>query len=368
MISMAQEYVSKNDDLEIEDIESERKDNEITPLNYDLSIYPTDFTLEVLYQKWQNKDITIPKFQRGFVWKIGQSSRLIESIMMGLPIPPIFLHIQDDGTSRVIDGRQRLESIFYFMSGHFKGTGQSSKQRIFRLEGINHDNHLYNKTYDEFDESDKRKFKNYVLRAIMIKQLNPKNNSTSIYHIFERLNTGGTTLQDQEVRNCVYEGELNDLLLNLNQYSGWRKILGKPKADSRQKDVGFILRYMALFHNYKNYKKPMKDFLSKFMDDNKDPTKDFLQEEEYRFKKTCDKLIEILGEKPFHPNRTMSPSMFDSIFCAFARNVDNCSSNIKQKFSILMNNLEFKKVISDATTDPDVVTRRLELAEDILFR
>src|SRR5689334_5165270 len=91
------------DDLEIENIDSEQKDAEITPLNYDLSIYPADFTLEVLYQKWQNKDIVIPQFQRAFVWNIVQSSRLIESIMMGLPIPPIFLYIQDDQTNLVID-------------------------------------------------------------------------------------------------------------------------------------------------------------------------------------------------------------------------------------------------------------------------
>lgn len=363
---MAQEIVNI-DDLEVEPIESEEKDSEITPLDYDLSIYPADFTLEVLYQKWKNKDIVVPQFQRGFVWNIVQSSRLIESIMMGLPIPPIFLYIQDDGTNLVIDGRQRLESIFFFLGGYFKGEDGTGKRRVFKLDGINPENRLFKKTYDEFDEADKRKFKNYVLRAILIKQLDPKNESTSIYHIFERLNTGGITLQDQEVRNCVYEGKLNTLLLHLNEYEGWRKILGKPKKDSRQKDVGYILRYMSLFHNHEQYKKPMKDFLSKFMNDKKNPSNTFLEQEKNRFTNTCDIILEKLGEKPFHPKRTMNPSMFDSIFVAFANHFEECPDNIQERFTTLVNDLEFKKAISDATTDADVVAKRLKLANSILF-
>ena len=364
---MTLESSHNSDDLEIEQIESEERDNEITPLNYDLSIYPADFTLEVLYQKWKNDDIKIPKFQRGFVWNIVQSSRLIESIMMGLPIPPIFLYVQDDNTNLVIDGRQRLETIFYFFEGFFKEEDDSGKRRVFKLVGINPDNPLFKKSFEDFDESEKRKFKNYVLRAIMIKQLDPKNDATSIYHIFERLNTGGISLQDQEVRNCVYEGSLNNLLLEINQYPGWRKIMGKIKLDTRQKDVAFILRYMSLFHNSENYKKPMKDFLSKFMNDNKNPSKEFLQHEEDRFKKTCDTLVSTLGEKPFHPKRNMSPSMFDSIFVAFAKHVDKLPDNIKERFQKLVSNEEFKKSISDATTDTDVVNNRLKLAESILF-
>lgn len=366
-MDMNQEILKNPDDLEIEQIESEERDSDITPLNYDLSIYPADFTLEVLYQKWKNKDIQIPKFQRGFVWNIVQSSRLIESIMMGLPIPPIFLYVQNDNTNLVIDGRQRLESIFYFFDGFFKEEDESEKRRVFKLVGINPENPLFKKTYADFDESEKRKFKNYVLRAILIKQLDPKNDSTSIYHIFERLNTGGVSLQDQEVRNCVYEGKLNNLLLELNLYPNWRKILGKTKPDTRQKDVAFILRYMALFHNRENYKKPMKDFLSHFMNDYRNPTSEFIKQEKYRFEKTCDALVLTLGEKPFHPKRNINPSMFDSIFVAFANHVDKLPNDLKQRFQTLMNNIIFKKSISDATTDTDVVNNRLKLAESILF-
>lgn len=364
---MTQEETLAEQDIQIEKIESEVKDDEITPLEYDITIYPADYTLEVLYQKWNNDEIVIPKFQRGFVWTIVQASRLIESFMMGLPIPPIFFYIQADQKYLVIDGRQRLESVFYFFDGFFGEADASGKRRVFRLEGINEKSRWYRKKFEDFDEADQRKLKNAVLRAILVKQLHPTEDDTSVYHIFERLNTGGTTLKDQEVRNCVYSGTLNDLILELNEYPGWRKILGKPKTDTRQKDVQLILRYMSLFHDSSTYQKPMKDFLSKFMSKHRNPPDSFIEEEESRFKKTCDLLIKHLGERPFNPKGPLNASVFDSIFIAFAKHLDSCPQDIRERVKRLRDRIEFQKLTGEATTDPEVVISRLEMAENALF-
>jgi len=236
------------------------------------------------------------------------------------------------------------------------------------LEGINEESKWYKKRFVDFDEPDKRRLKNTVLRTVLVKQTDPKQDHTSIYHIFERLNTGGTSLQDQEVRNCIYSGQLNTLLTKLNEYQNWRNILGKPKPDSRQKDVQLILRYLSLFHNKHEYKRPMKDFLSKFMDKNTNPSEEFLQSEEQRFKKTCDLIIENLGERPFNPKGALNPSVFDGIFIAFAKNIDSIPSDIKTKVEKLRENTDYKKFTSEATTDPPVVQNRLRLAEEALFR
>ena len=256
-----QEPLQEDNDLEVDSSEDEEAETEITPLHYELSIYPADFTLDGLYRKWKDEDIILPKFQRRFVWDIKRSSRLIESVMMGLPVPPIFFHLREDNKFEVIDGMQRLKSIFFFMDGIFSSTGNTGGKHIFSIKGINPESKLCGKTFENFDDIDRRKFRNYVLRATVIKQLNPSKDVTSIYHIFERLNTGGMTLRDQEVRNCVYDGKLNDLLIELNKYESWRKILGKDKEDKRQKDVGYVLRCLSLFHNHKQYKKPIRDFL-----------------------------------------------------------------------------------------------------------
>mgnify|MGYP001054902672 CR=1 FL=1 len=100
--------------------------------------------------------------------------------------------------------------------------------------------------------------------AFVIKQLNP-GDGTSIYHVFERLNTGGTQLVSQEIRNCIYHGPFNDLLCKLNSDASWRKLFGKASPDRRQRDVELILRFLALRFSHDEYQKPMKDFLSKFM-------------------------------------------------------------------------------------------------------
>lgn len=352
-------------DIEIENIKSEKDDADITPLRYGLSFYPADFTLEVLHQKWNNGDIIIPPFQRGFVWDIGRASRLVESVMMGLPVPPVFLFEQKDGTRMVIDGRQRLQSIFFFFSGKF--VYPSGENRTFKLDGVNPDGSLYMKSYEDFDETEKRRFKDYVLRSIIVNQNDPKGDSTSMYHIFERLNTGGMTLKGQEVRNCIYGGTLNALLLKLNEYSSWRQIIGKPEKDRRQKDVEYILRYMALFHGHLSYKKPMKDFISKFMSENRNPSELFLQAEEKRFHLTCDTISECLGHRPFHPRKGINVSIFDSVFVAFARHAGSYPNDIRDRYNKLVINPEFESTTRDATTDKKIVEKRLRLADSALF-
>lgn len=194
--------------------------DETTPLDYGVWHMPADYTLELLYYKIKNKEIEIPQFQRGYVWSATQASRLIESFIMGLPVPPVFLFAKPDNRMLVVDGTQRLMTIFYFFEESFeRRLGEPS--RTFRITGINHDSRLYGKQMSTLEETDALKLKNTVLRAIQIQQVRPEKDHSSIYHIFERLNTGGTSLKDQEVRNCVYHGKLNDLLVNLNDNESW---------------------------------------------------------------------------------------------------------------------------------------------------
>lgn len=365
---MSTESLIDIEELQVETDETEEQDNELTPLHYDISIYPSDFTLEVLHKKWQKKEIIMPKFQRDFVWNKKQASKLVESFMMGLPIPPIFLAIQPDQTFLVIDGRQRLQSVFYFFEGYFGQPDSTDKRKIFKLEGINKNSPLFRKSFSDFTDVDKRKLENQTLRAIIVRQLHPENDMTSIYHIFERLNTGGTPLNEQEVRNCVYFGKLNDLLIELNRYPPWRKILGKPKLDPRQKDVQIILRYMALLHNNRTYSRPMKDFLSTFMKSRQNPSDEFIDYERKRFMKICDIILAELGERPFNPKGLMNPSFFEAVSIAIAKNIDTPPINLKNKFHSLKENHDFKRSISEATMDTDAVKKRLEIAEQVLFK
>lgn len=356
------------DDIEIEEIESEDEDYESAPAEYDVATYPADFTLEVLNDKWKSGDIEVPKFQREFVWKQTQASKLIESFMVGLPVPAVFLYTQRKSQKYlVIDGQQRLKSIFYFFEGYFGGE-EEQKRGVFRLEGLSQKSRWYKKAFAEFDEPDQRKLKNSVLRAFIVQQLDPQDD-TSVYHIFERLNTGGTLLTNQEVRNCVYGGKFNDLLNDLNANPHWRAILGRAKEDSRQKDKELMLRFFTLQgENIKKYEKPLKDFLNKFMRRNRNPADAELKKMRASFEKTCAEVASALGKKPFHIKAGLNSAVFDSVMAAFSSHLRETPKGIEGRYKVLVSNPDYLKLVRSGTTDDETVRKRFELAEKTLFR
>ena len=338
-----------------------------TPLEYNIFAMPADFTLETLHQKWRNGDIQIPKFQRGYVWKPSQASKLIESLMMGLPVPPVFLATGDDERSIVIDGMQRLMTIFSYLDGKYPDDS-AYKGRKFQITGINEKSRLHGRTFLDLGDDDQRRLKNAVLRATIVMQNEPKDDDSGIYEIFERLNTGGTSLAPQEVRNCLYAGGLNDMLRNLNFDKDWRAILGKPCHDPRMKDIEMILRYLALFHAEGEYSVPMKNFLSRFMATHRNPDGVFTDTENDRFAGVCRTIRNTLGDKPFNNEHgQLRMPLFDSVFVSFARNPNRHPADIGERFKRLRDSDEFAKHAAKATTSVTAVRGRLRLAQEILF-
>jgi Protein of unknown function DUF262 len=359
------EQQSAPGDIEIESIESEAEDYDSGPAEYEISTYPADFTLEILHQKWKAGDIEVPRFQRQFVWKQPQASKLIESFLVGLPVPAVFLYTERKSQKYlVIDGQQRLKSVFYFFEGYF-GEEEEGKRGVFRLKGLNQESKWNSKTFSDFDEADQRKLKNCVLRAFVVQQLDP-NDDTSIYHIFERLNTGGTLLTNQEVRNCVFGGTFNDLIVEINRNPAWRSILGKPHPDSRQKDLELILRFFAL-RNVTQYEKPLKDFLSKFMRRNRHPSKEQIEKMKRVFQDTCQMVLSTLREKPFHIRRGLNSAVFDSVMVAFSSHLQGVPANIAERYSNLVKDADFAALTRSGTTDDETVRKRFALAEKFLF-
>ncbi len=353
-------------DLELEPITSEDEDYESAPPDYQISTYPADFTLEVLHLKWKAEEIRIPDFQRNFVWKQVQASKLIESFLVGLPVPSVFLYSERQTQYFfVIDGQQRLRSIFYFFEGYF-GEETQGQRRIFRLTGLSPESRFSGRAYEELLDEDKRRIKNSVLRAFVVQQLDP-NDDTSMYHIFERLNTGGTLLTNQEIRNCVYHGNFVESLARLNQTSEWRTILGKEIPDSRKKDIELLIRFFAMRDVTAYDKKPLKDFLSKFLKKNRNPSPEVLAHSEKVFNRTCQQILETLGPKPFHIRAGLNAAVFDAVMVAFSNHIGPLPSNIANRYRKLIKNNEFDKNTRQATTDTDTVRQRFSQAKTILF-
>lgn len=353
----------------LEEIESEELDLESTPATYEVITYPADFTLEGLVSKYRKGSMTVPGFQRNFVWNIKQASRLIESFLLGLPVPAIFLFTDEVNNEQlVIDGQQRLMSVVYFFDGYFGQADRGGRRKVFKLTGLNEQSPYHNKTYADLEESDQaafNKLNDSVLRAFVVKQITP-NGNTSVYHIFERLNTGGTQLVGQEIRNCVYHGEFNNLLCELNKYENWRKIFGNNSPHKRQKDVELILRFFAFFENGDDYERPIKDFMSNFMRENQHIDIEKQDRFSTLFKTTCDEVITHLGEKPFHIWSGLNVAVFDSVFTTLAKN--GFLDDIKIRFDNLKNDETFVKGVRGATADESIVELRMSLARQYLVK
>lgn len=373
-VTMAEDYLKILTDLDLEAIQSEAEDYASSPANYVVTTYPADFTLEILANKLKTGEIVIPEFQRQFVWNQVQASKLIESFLVGLPVPAIFLYVEYESQKKLlVDGQQRLKSITYFLDGYF-GEELGGKRSIFLLKGLNNKSKFFDKTFDDLDESDKTRFRDSVLRAFVIQQLSPKDD-TSIYHVFERLNTGGTFLNNQEVRNCVYFGTFNDTVKKeLNVLNSWRQIVGKPEPDKRMVDNELILRFLSLSSNFEIYEKPMKDYISTFLKRHREPSDEFLAATKKLFSETCISIIEILGTKPFHVKRGLNAAVLDCVMSAFAKNLITLEKSTKQekerlkkKYKDLVKKLEKKELIKSATTDVDTINQRFKLADKMLF-
>jgi uncharacterized protein with ParB-like and HNH nuclease domain len=319
--------------------------------------------------KLHKRAIRVPHFQRRYVWTQVQASKLIESFLLGLPVPPVFLYTeQKEGSLLVVDGQQRLRSVQFFFDGHF-GDESEGTRPPFRLAGLHENSRYGNKTYRDLEDTDPEAFNKLndaVLRSFVVKQLNPRDH-TSIFHIFERLNTGGTFLQGQEIRNCIYPGPFNDLLHDLNSFPLWRELFGKKQRDKRQRDVELILRFFALHFNRRRYEKPMKEFLNKYMAANQDLPAASRKEFKELFRNTVERVHSNLGSKPFHVRTGLNAAVYDSVFIAFASNPGKKPAHAKQHFEKLIHDEDYMEAVSFGTTDTGAIPRRIKKAADFLF-
>ena len=342
----------EEEDLLIEETEP-TDDDESQNIRFEIASFPTDFTVKVMYEKWESGQLVIPDYQRRYVWNLPQASRLIESFLLGLPIPQVFLYRQHSGPELyVVDGHQRLATIAHFYRGQF------SHNRIFRLQGVNPN--WAGKTYTELSEDDRLTLDDATLRSIVIRQIQPNDNS-SVYQIFERLNTGGTQLSPMEIRRAIFRGNANGLLEKLNSNPDWRSVLGMAAPDPRFRDVELVLRVLSLADNWRNYSKPMKSFITAHMEVlDKTESKD-LGLVEKRFSKVCQMVRTQLGEKPFHLRQRLNLAALDAVMACSFEMIDSLNSDMNSAYQQLQGDDRFMETVTHNTSDVSAVQQRFEL-------
>lgn len=348
------------DEVEREDIEAEGADEEISDEDviYQINTFGADYTVDGLVKRFERGDIFRPEFQRNFVWTLPQASKFIESILLGLPIPSVFLY-REESTQKhlIVDGLQRLTTLHAFSKGRFK-----ESDKLFKLKSVKR--RYENKSFEELEPEDQRRFEDAVIHAMVIQQLAPDDKNSSVYHIFDRLNSNGTPLQPQEIRAAIYHGAFQRMLNALNETPAWREIFGPTHR--RGKDQELILRFLALRFDRENYEKPMKGFLNNFMSAHRNIDDGTRSAQMDAFISTISRSYQALGAKAFRPQRSLNVSVYDAIMVAISETPDASATAISHAHASLISDDEFLKLSRDATSDETTVEGRINLATEKL--
>ncbi|MCM1960052.1 MULTISPECIES: GmrSD restriction endonuclease domain-containing protein [Acinetobacter] len=258
------------------DDESENEEVSYSLSNFNLVTTPNDFNVATIVAFMDKGVFKIPSFQRNFVWDIQKASKLIESLIIGLPIPQIFLYEKSRNNFEVIDGQQRLLSLYFFVKGRFpkneakyqlRNSENSTDHLLFKEDFLNNDDcftkfnlklktkatpeslvsPLDGKNYQTLDIQNRVGLDLATIRNMVIKSAETSDEEhLARYEIFNRLNSGGINLNGQEIRMSLYSCKFLNLLTDLNKNVIWRKFFGKQNPDNRLKDIELILRFFAM--------------------------------------------------------------------------------------------------------------------------
>lgn len=345
---------------------------QIAPENNRIHTSSGDLEIESLHNKKKRGRLVLqPDFQRQYVWDAKKASKLVESAILHIPLPIIYLSEEKDGKEYVIDGQQRLTSFFSFIDGQFPDG------KAFKLSGLNVCSELNGKKFSDLSDELQDRVRYYKIRAITFQKDSSENLK---FEIFERLNTGSVQLNDQELRNCLYRGNFNIALKEMSEDPDFMFICGLKGPDKRMKDIELVLRFCAFYHKtYLNYKAPMRNFLNTEAAEKRNISDKEVSELKSAFKNACQIIRSAFGENSFkrfykgkdgQPNGYWEPkkfnaSLYDILMYSFAREDKNkvyqSLDSVKEALVYLMTeDQEFIDSIELSTSSVQAVTVRFD--------
>ena len=358
---------------EIEEVIFEDKENqnniEIPHEVRNLTTQAYDKSVSDVIRMMMDKDLVLdPDYQRNYVWDNKKASMLVESIILNVPIPVIYVSEEKDSSWSVIDGLQRLNSLKRFFDGKFKLSG---------LEILHELNKCDIKT---LPSKPLRMLKNGLLRIVMV---TADSNDEIKYDIFMRLNTGAVHLNEQELRNCLYRGKLNLFIQEEAKSPQWLAMLGLKEPHKRMVDRELLLRFLALCVNWdrdnkvvRDYKGNMKSFLNGFMKQYQNDSGNLNY-----FKALCEetiaKVYSVYGIDSFRRlnedgtvtpiNRAIMDAVMISVLPYPVEALIAKKDKIKERlFYELNDNTEFRKSTLTSTSDTKVLNFRIAFWCDVI--
>ncbi len=338
-----------------------------------------DFSIrEFLTMKNDGELILQPLYQRNFVATDLIASKLIESILLDVPIPVVYLAEEQNGSYSVIDGQQRLTSFLSYLEGKFPDS------RPFKISGLKVLSELNKKLFVELDSELQKKIRSTTIHSIIIKK---ESNPDIKFEIFERLNTGSTKLNEDEIRNTVYRGSYIELLSELSENPTFHELIQKDNFKKRMIYRGMILRFLALSEkSYLNYKSSMKQFSNKELRDNRNLSAEKRKEYKSRFEHCLDLVKVVFGTNAFRryipgfneeggkwASTQINMSLFDLQmvgFVNFSKNevLSKADAIREELLNLMATDIEFQNLIGFKTSDTDNVKKRFKMYMDMLER
>ena len=358
---------------------------------YDITSTPNDFNIRTLFDFIDHGFVKVPRFQRNYVWSLPMASRLIESLLRGLPVPQLFLYEQGPNNFLIIDGQQRLLSLYFFIVGRFprkeyvvqlrqifNTPGQIARDafaddehfRPFRLwlpsQVPDYVNKFHRLAYADLDQY-KLSFDSRPVRTVVVRQNRPTDDTSSVFEIFNRLNTGGMNLRPQEIRASLYYSPFYDMLADLNHDPEWRRLLRRSQPDPHMKDVEVMVRAFAMLLEGEHYSPSMIRFLNNFSRLCQQKTSDEIKYLRNLFTGFLRATAHLPDDILVNPNNNrINLALFEAIFTAACTSAyrDQRPLHTESKLSAttikkLAQDSEFRRASEKATTDSTNVATRL---------
>lgn len=343
--------------------------NEIESTKNSLSTDRLDMSFGELMSMYERNEIIInPEFQRLFRWDSGQKTRFIESLLLGIPIPPIFVAEDEDGRWEVVDGLQRISTVFSFF-GVLQNVPEKNNWKLERGELIDK---LKGNTCDDLP----LKLQLNIKRSVCRVEITKWNSQYDMrYELFNRLNTGGSELTDQEIRNCIFRGvsdEFNKFLSREAQDPEFIQLISPTEKQLQELYLDeLVLRFCSLYNNLDAINTNISQHMTNFMKETVE-TPELIPNYKSIWDKTI-KLLKPIGKEVFRAsNGVFSTSLYDGIMVGVSQNIEKYELKeeiyLTKKIEELKNDEEFKKASGSASNSKTRIVKRLKVADKLFKR
>lgn len=274
---------------------------------------------ELLSMAERNELHRAPEYQRKFRWGEEAESRLIESLLLGLPIPNLFFATNPDGSWEVVDGLQRISTLIHFASESDEQLKEIGKEDNLILTGLTKLSAFNGLTFRTLPSPVQMAF---TKRGMGVTALSDKSDPQTRFDTFERLNRGSVELSPQEVRACIHQGPFNDLLRELAKYPNFENLVKlQRKNENNATREELVLKFFAYLHDRAKFKGAVKEFLNDYMKTNKDSFD--VEAGRTRFHRVADELARVIDGPLLRINTSVTPqNELEAVLVAAAEVID----------------------------------------------